>query len=89
MEWLVALCHIDREWIEITCHILSMHFYLCIELALPRLKWDHPSVAFLKVNFLADVLCLFTMAVYMKEFTVRVFHIYNLTKGRGSNDEQT
>ena len=21
IEWLVALCHIDREWIEITCHI--------------------------------------------------------------------
>ena len=35
-----------------------MHFYLCIELALPHLKWDRPSVAFLKVNFLAGVLCL-------------------------------
>ena len=33
-------------------------------------------MAFLKVNFLAGILCLFTIAVYEKEFSIRGFHIY-------------
>ena len=61
-----------------------MHFHLCVELALLHLKWDSPSVSFLKVNFLAGVFCLFTMAVYKKDFSVSGFHIYNFTKRQGS-----